>query len=120
MTSQQSEMTSLEIREYLMPLWPMAMPSQTAGTPNTNGLPPASMIPSLTASTISLRWMCPGTMSFHEFAMPMNGFSKSSSSRPSARSRLLAGALSRPFLTASLLMMITSGIGCRAQCGELC
>ena len=108
MTSQQSDMTSLEMREYLIPLWPMAMPSQTAGTPKTNGFPPASMMPSLTASTISLRWMCPGTMSFQELAIPMNGFSKSSSSRPSARSRLLAGALSRPFLTASLLMVITS------------
>ena len=84
------------------------IPSQTAGTPKTKGFPPASMMPSLTASTISLRWMCPGTMSFQEFAIPMNGFSKSSSSRPSARSRLLWGALSRPFLTASLLMMITS------------
>ena len=108
MTSQQSEMTSLEMSEYLIPLCPIAMPSQTAGTPKTKGFPPASMMPSFTASTISLRWMCPGTMSFQELAMPMNGFSKSSSSRPSARSRLLWGALSRPFLTASLLMMITS------------
>ncbi len=55
MTSQQSEMTSREIREYLIPLWPMAMPSQTAGVPKTNGTPPASLIPSLTASTILLR-----------------------------------------------------------------
>ena len=104
MTSQQSDMTSLEMSEYLIPLCPMAIPSQTAGTPNTKGLPPASMIPSLTASTISFRWTWPGTMSFQEFAIPMKGFSKSASSSPSARRRLLAGALSIPFLTASLLM----------------
>ena len=100
-------MTSLEMREYLMPLCPIAIPSQTAGTPKTKGLPPASMIPSRTASTISLRCMCPGTMSFQEFAIPMNGFSKSSSESPSALRRLLWGAAPGPFLTASLLMPIT-------------
>ena len=39
--STESAMISREASEYFMPVWPMAMPSQTAMVLNSNGTPPA-------------------------------------------------------------------------------
>ncbi len=41
MISMESAMSSRLASEYFMPVWPMAMPSQTPMTPNSTGVPPA-------------------------------------------------------------------------------
>ena len=63
MASVESAMRSRVTREYFMPRWPMAMPSQTAMAGKTMGVPPAIATPSFTASTILSIFMCPGTIS---------------------------------------------------------
>ena len=50
MISMVSSISSRLGREYLIPLWPMAMPSQTPMVWNSNGTPPAERMPALTAS----------------------------------------------------------------------
>ena len=57
MASVESAIMSRVMREYFMPVWPMAMPSQTAIAGNTMGVPPAMATPSFTASTILSRLM---------------------------------------------------------------
>jgi len=52
-----------EAREYFMPTWPMAMPSQTPMAGIRMGVPPAISTPALTASAILSRFMWPGTIS---------------------------------------------------------
>ena len=47
MVSTQSAMSSRLAREYFMPVWPMAMPSQTAMVLNSKGTPPAARTASL-------------------------------------------------------------------------
>ena len=61
--SVESAMRSRVMSEYFMPVCPMAMPAQTAIAGKTIGVPPAIATPSLTASTILSRFMCPGTIS---------------------------------------------------------
>jgi len=63
MASVESAMSSRVTSEYFMPVWPMAMPSQTAMAGKTTGVPPATRTPALTASTILSRFMWPGTIS---------------------------------------------------------
>ena len=48
-------MISLEGSEYFIPSWFMLIPSHTAMVSNSNGIPPAAMIPSFTNSTSSFR-----------------------------------------------------------------
>ena len=55
MDSTVAAMISLDGREYFIPSWFMLIPSQTAIVSNSNGIPPAATIPSLTYSTSSLR-----------------------------------------------------------------
>ena len=50
--SVESAMRSRVTSEYFMPVWPIAIPSQTAIAGNTTGLPPAIATPVLTAFTI--------------------------------------------------------------------
>ncbi len=46
---------SREASEYFIPSWFIAIPSQIAMVSNSNGIPPATLIPSFTYSTNSLR-----------------------------------------------------------------
>ena len=57
MASVESAMRSLVTREYFMPSWPMAMPSQTAMAGNTIGVPPPMATPMRTASVILSRFI---------------------------------------------------------------
>ena len=59
----QSAMSSRLGREYFMPSWPMAMPSQMAMVLNRIGVPPAWRTFSLRKSPTASRWTWPGTMS---------------------------------------------------------
>ena len=52
-----------DTREYFIPICPIAIPSQTAIAGTMIGVPPAIATPSLTASVILSRFMCPGTIS---------------------------------------------------------
>ena len=77
--SMESAMSSRLASEYFMPVWPIAMPSQTPMAGNSSGVPPAAATPSFAASAISRRWMWPGMISLKELQMPMSGFLRSSS-----------------------------------------
>ena len=61
MVSTESAMSSREGREYFMPPWAMAMPSQTAIALNSIGTPPASATASFRSRPTRSRWQCPGT-----------------------------------------------------------
>ena len=50
MVSTLSAISSLLAREYFIPMWPMAIPSQTPMAGTSTGVPPAMRIPALTAS----------------------------------------------------------------------
>ena len=99
--STESAISSRDGSEYFMPPCPMAMPSSTPMVLNSKGTPPALRISSLAIRPYSCRKKWPGMMSMWLLAMPMKGLSKSSSLRPTARSRLRWGARSNPFLIVS-------------------
>ena len=61
--SVESAIRSRETREYFIPTWPMAIPSQTAMAGKAMGVPPAARIPALTASVILSKCIWPGTIS---------------------------------------------------------
>ena len=82
--SMESAISSRLASENFMPVWPMAMPSQTPMAGNSIGVPPAAATPSFAASVISRRCMCPGMTSLNELQMPINGFSSSSGPKPRA------------------------------------
>ena len=103
--SVESAMMSRVIREYFMPVCPMAMPSQTAIAGNMTGVPPAMATPSFTASTILSRFMCPGTISLWELTIPIIGRDSSSLVNPSAWYRLRCGALANPSTMVSCIML---------------
>ena len=63
MTSTESAISSRLAREYFIPVWPMAIPSQIPMEGNSMGVPPAMRIPAFTSWVIILRWMCPGMIS---------------------------------------------------------
>ncbi|OPY39575.1 MAG: hypothetical protein A4E40_01079 [Methanoregulaceae archaeon PtaU1.Bin059] len=98
MSSIESAIFSREGSAYRIPSWPMATPSQIPMTPNSNGTPPPAAMPSRTFPARFLRWTCPGTISFHAFAIPMNGRSISRSVIPSDLRSALFGDLATPFL----------------------
>ena len=77
--SMESAMSSRLASEYFMPVWPIAMPSQTPMAGNSMGVPPAAATPSFAASAMSRRPMCPGMISLNELQMPTKGFLRSSS-----------------------------------------
>ena len=93
MISMLSAMWSLDGRLRRISAY-MAMPSQTPGTPQVNGTPPASLIPLITSFVSSFRWMWPGIMFVYALATPMNGFLKSESLSPVARRRERWGRVS--------------------------
>ena len=71
--STESATSSLELREYFMPSWPMMIPSQIPMVENSKGVPPAMRIPAFTASETWFKWRCPGMSSFAELAIPIMG-----------------------------------------------
>ena len=73
MISTESAMSSLEMREYFIPSWPMARPSHTPIVENSIGVPPATLTPAFTAEAISFKCRWPGIISFAEFAIPIMG-----------------------------------------------
>ena len=73
-----SQISSRLAREYFMPTWPMAMPSQTPMAGMRMGVPPAMRTPALTASAILSRWAWPGTISLWAETTPISGRSSSS------------------------------------------
>jgi len=78
----------------------MLIPSDTATVLNSIGVPPASLIPALTAAATSRRWMLHGITSIQVFATPTKGRDRSSSLNPTALSMARAGALSGPSVRA--------------------
>src|SRR5208337_3247587 len=89
-------MSSREGREYFIPWWCMARPSQTPMTPNSRGVPPARRTPAFTAWVIWFRWRWPGMNSLKELATPISGWSISRSVSPMALKRARWGYFSRP------------------------
>ena len=75
----ESAMSSREAREYFIPAWPIAMPSQMPMEGNSIGVPPALLMPAFTASAIVSRWIWPGIISFFALTTPTRGLSSSSS-----------------------------------------
>ncbi len=65
-----------------IPLWPVAIPSQTAMQGNSSGVPPASATPSLIAWQSGCRWTWPGISSLKELTTATRGLSRSSRQRP--------------------------------------
>ena len=104
-TSIESAMFSREGSEYRIPSWPIAIPSQTPITPNSNGTPPPAATPSRTRSESWRRWTWPGTTVDQAFAIPMNGLSISAPVSPSDRRSDRFGARWYPTLSSSLRMV---------------
>src|SRR3984885_13769969 len=74
----------------------MLMPSETEMVENSRGVPPASAIPALAASTWKSWVMLQGVCSPFMLTTPIMGFVSASSSRPIARMKARWGARSRP------------------------
>ncbi len=116
--------------EKLMPRWPIAIPSQMPGTPNTNGTPPPAQTPCSMARSSSLIPQWPGMRSLKLLAMPTKGFSSRADPSPVAIRSERRGAASTPRLTISLRTISTSsftsvtprrawpvrGVGTRFEC----
>ena len=100
-----SAMTSREGREYLMPLWPIAMPSHTPMQGTITGLPPAAMTPSAAARATWSRYICPGMMSLCAEMMPTMGFFISLSVQPRARRSERCDAMPLPFVKVFAIKM---------------
>src|SRR4030042_4607804 len=101
MASTESAMSSRDPREYFIPSCPMAIPSQIPMVANSRGVPPAILIPSLTAWATRCRWIWPGMTSLAVLATPIRGLSNSSSVYPMALKRERCGARSNPFFMTS-------------------
>src|SRR6266481_8993778 len=92
----ESAINSRESRENFMPSWFMLMPSDTEMVVNSRGVPPASAIPTLAASTWKSWVMLQGVCSPFMLTTPIIGFANAASSRPIARMKARCGARSRP------------------------
>ena len=79
-----------------MPSWFMLMPSDTEMVANSRGVPPASEIPALAASTWKSWVMLHGVCSPFMLTTPIIGLASASSSSPIARMKARCGARSRP------------------------
>src|SRR6266436_3525688 len=74
----------------------MLMPSETEMVANSRGVPPASAIPALAASTWKSWVMLQGVCSPFMLTTPIIGLASASSSSPIARMKARCGARSRP------------------------
>src|SRR5882757_9002168 len=74
----------------------MLMPSEIEMVVNSRGVPPASAIPALAASTWKSWVMLQGVCSPFMLTTPIIGFAMASSSSPIARMKARCGARSRP------------------------
>src|SRR5512133_2501572 len=83
-----------------MPIWPMAMPSQTPGTGTSTGTPPA-------LRTTACKCMWPGTISLLAVTMPTGGKPISWSVKPSALNNERCGARATPFFALSLVILLS-------------
>ena len=92
-------MISRETKEKCMPSCPIEIPSDTEIVPNCIGNPPASITPCFDAFAKRSSERLHGVISFHDDAMPICGFTQSSSFIPTARSMPRCGALSMPSVT---------------------
>src|SRR6201747_2809480 len=92
----ESAINSRESRENFIPSWFMLMPSDTEMVENSRGVPPASAIPALAASTWKSCVMLQGVCSPFMLTTPTIGLAMASSSRPMARMKARCGARSRP------------------------
>ena len=75
----QSAITSRDTSEYFMPIVPMEMASDTVGVPNVCGARPASRHAASARFTRTWRPALQGVVVLWAFAIPTNGFLKSSS-----------------------------------------
>src|ERR1043165_115227 len=92
-----------------MPGVPMLMPSETVIVPKMIALPPAALAPD-SASMASLSMcMLQGVTMLQSDAMPMTGFLKSSSVKPTGRSMDRAPARLGPSLTMEEYLRVESG-----------
>ena len=71
-------------KEYFIPMWFIANPSQIPMVLNSIGIPPASRIPSFTDCTRFFKCTWPGIISLKELAIPIIGFPISSLMKPNA------------------------------------
>src|SRR6267154_6729172 len=74
----------------------MLMPSDTEMVENSRGVPPASAIPALAASTWKSWVMLQGVCSPFMLTTPIMGLASAASSSPIARMKARCGARSRP------------------------
>ena len=79
-----------------MPSWFMLTPSETEMVVNSRGVPPASVIPALAASTWKSWVMLQGVCSPFMLTTPIIGFAIAASSSPIARMKARCGARSSP------------------------
>ncbi len=111
--STESQMISRLTSEARIPSWPIEIASETVIVPNSSGNPPAACTPALTCSASRRNDMLHGVISFHELAMPICGFSQSSSVSPTARSIARAPARCMPSVTSRERGLMSTG------CSEL-
>lgn len=97
--SMESAMTSRETREYFMPSVPMEMPSEIVMVLNITAFPPAALVAFSLCRARSLMCMLQGVTMAQVDAMPIWGFLKSSSVKPTGWSMAREGARSGPSTT---------------------
>jgi hypothetical protein len=95
----ESAMTSRETSEYFMPSVPIDMPSEMVMVLKITALPLAWLAPSAAFSASLSMCMLQGVTMLQVEAMPIWGFLKSASSKPTARSIARLGARSTPSTT---------------------
>ena len=103
--SMESAITSRLIREHFMPSVPMEMPSLIVMVPNICGMPPPFRSSTEAISASLPRPALQGVISLCPFAIPMMGFSKSSSVNPTALSIARLGARRSPWVIDRLLVL---------------
>ena len=92
-------MISRDTSEYFMPSVPMEMPSEMVMVLKITALALAALAPSAAFSASLSMCMLQGVTMLQVDAMPICGFLKSASSKPTARSMERLGARSTPSTT---------------------
>ena len=91
----ESAISSRDTSENFMPSWFMLMPSETEMVVNSRGVPPASAMPALAASTWKSCVMLQGVCSPFMLTTPIMGLASASSSSPIARMKARCGVHDR-------------------------